>query len=34
MFSVPVVQKFDVFFEGPAQIHTSDKTLPLRVCGR
>ncbi|XP_074016832.1 alpha-2-macroglobulin-like protein 1 [Numenius arquata] len=29
-----VLQKFDVFFEGPAQIYASDKTLPLRVCGR
>ncbi|XP_064319069.1 alpha-2-macroglobulin-like protein 1 [Phalacrocorax carbo] len=27
-------QKFDVFFEGPAQIYVSDKTFPLRVCGR
>lgn len=31
---VPVLQKFDVFFEGPAQIYASDKTFPLRVCGR
>ncbi|XP_010147953.1 PREDICTED: alpha-2-macroglobulin-like protein 1 [Eurypyga helias] len=29
-----VLQKFDVFFEGPAQIYASDKTFPLRVCGR
>ncbi|NXT25664.1 A2ML1 protein, partial [Syrrhaptes paradoxus] len=29
-----VLQKFDVFFDGPAQIHASDKTFPLRVCGR
>ncbi|XP_057901421.1 alpha-2-macroglobulin-like protein 1 [Melospiza georgiana] len=29
-----VLQKFDVFFEGPAQIHASDKTIPLQVCGR
>ncbi|XP_064377478.1 alpha-2-macroglobulin-like protein 1 [Dromaius novaehollandiae] len=26
--------KFDIFFERPAQIYASDKTLPLRVCGR
>ncbi|XP_009685486.2 alpha-2-macroglobulin-like protein 1 [Struthio camelus] len=26
--------KFDVFFEGPAQIYASEKTFPLRVCGR
>ncbi|XP_041316563.1 alpha-2-macroglobulin-like protein 1 [Pyrgilauda ruficollis] len=29
-----VLQKFDVFFEGPAQIYASDKTFPLQVCGR
>nr|XP_013055344.2 alpha-2-macroglobulin-like protein 1 [Anser cygnoides] len=29
-----VLQKFDVFFEGPVQIYASDKTFPLRVCGR
>ncbi|KAM3678612.1 alpha-2-macroglobulin-like protein 1 [Ammospiza maritima maritima] len=29
-----VLQKFDVFFEGPAQIYASDKTIPLQVCGR
>ncbi|XP_032302767.1 alpha-2-macroglobulin-like protein 1 [Coturnix japonica] len=29
-----VLQKFDVFFEGPAQIYASDKTFLLRVCGR
>ncbi|XP_054243525.1 alpha-2-macroglobulin-like protein 1 [Indicator indicator] len=29
-----VLQKFYVFFEGPAQIYASDKTYPLRVCGR
>ncbi|KAM6309767.1 alpha-2-macroglobulin-like protein 1 [Podargus strigoides] len=29
-----VLQKFDVFFEGPAQIYASDKTFSLRVCGR
>ncbi|XP_009483687.2 alpha-2-macroglobulin-like protein 1 [Pelecanus crispus] len=29
-----VLQKFDVFFEGPAQIYASDRTFPLRVCGR
>ncbi|XP_071618219.1 alpha-2-macroglobulin-like protein 1 [Heliangelus exortis] len=29
-----VLQKFDVFFEGPAQIYASDKTFHLRVCGR
>ncbi|XP_059673109.1 alpha-2-macroglobulin-like protein 1 [Gavia stellata] len=29
-----VLQKFDVFFEGPAHIYASDKTFPLRVCGR
>ncbi|KAM6382877.1 LOW QUALITY PROTEIN: alpha-2-macroglobulin-like protein 1 [Alca torda] len=29
-----VLQTFDVFFEGPAQIYASDKTFPLRVCGR
>ncbi|KAM6438804.1 alpha-2-macroglobulin-like protein 1 [Rhynochetos jubatus] len=29
-----VLQKFDVFFEGPAQIYASDKSFPLRVCGR
>ncbi|XP_010284556.1 PREDICTED: alpha-2-macroglobulin-like protein 1 [Phaethon lepturus] len=29
-----VLQKFDVFFEGPAQIYASDKTFPLRVCGK
>ncbi|KAF1544155.1 Alpha-2-macroglobulin-like protein 1, partial [Eudyptula albosignata] len=29
-----VLQKFDVFFEGPAQIYPSDKIFPLRVCGR
>ncbi|XP_075365159.1 alpha-2-macroglobulin-like protein 1 [Mycteria americana] len=29
-----VLQKFDVFFEGPAQIYASDKTFPLRACGR
>ncbi|XP_053925308.1 alpha-2-macroglobulin-like protein 1 isoform X2 [Cuculus canorus] len=29
-----VLQKFDVFFEGPAQIYASDKTFQLRVCGR
>ncbi|XP_021250061.1 alpha-2-macroglobulin-like protein 1 isoform X3 [Numida meleagris] len=29
-----VLQKFDVFFEGPAQIHASDKTFLLSVCGR
>ncbi|XP_009936163.2 alpha-2-macroglobulin-like protein 1 [Opisthocomus hoazin] len=29
-----VLRKFDVFFEGPAQIYASDKTFPLRVCGR
>ncbi|XP_035746403.1 alpha-2-macroglobulin-like protein 1 [Egretta garzetta] len=28
------LQKFDVFFEGPAQIYASDKTFLLRVCGR
>ncbi|NXS07378.1 A2ML1 protein, partial [Neodrepanis coruscans] len=28
------LQKFDVFFEEPARIYTSDKTFPLRVCGR
>ncbi|KAM9293358.1 alpha-2-macroglobulin-like protein 1 [Morus bassanus] len=28
------LQKFDVFFEGPARIYVSDKTFPLRVCGR
>ncbi|XP_054019891.1 alpha-2-macroglobulin-like protein 1 [Dryobates pubescens] len=28
------VQRFYVFFEGPAQIYASDKTYPLRVCGR
>ncbi|KAI6079812.1 Alpha-2-macroglobulin-like protein 1 [Aix galericulata] len=28
-----VLQKFDVFFEGPVQIYASDKTFPLRVCG-
>lgn len=31
---VLVLQKFDVFFEGPAQIYASDKTFPLQVCGR
>ncbi|XP_049677986.1 alpha-2-macroglobulin-like protein 1 [Accipiter gentilis] len=30
----PVLQKFGVFFEGPAQIYASEKTFPLRVCGR
>lgn len=34
MVFVPVLQKFDVFFEGPAQVYASDKTFPLRVCGR
>ncbi|XP_063250395.1 alpha-2-macroglobulin-like protein 1 [Prinia subflava] len=29
-----VLQKFDVFFEGPAQIYASDKSFPLQVCGR
>ncbi|NXU05685.1 A2ML1 protein, partial [Buphagus erythrorhynchus] len=29
-----VLQKFDVFFMGPAQIYASDKTFPLQVCGR
>ncbi|NXC40589.1 A2ML1 protein, partial [Penelope pileata] len=29
-----VLQKFEVFFEGPAQIYASDKTFSLRVCGR
>ncbi|NXD24446.1 A2ML1 protein, partial [Spelaeornis formosus] len=29
-----VLQKFNVFFEGPAQIYASDKTFPLQVCGR
>ncbi|NXE38685.1 A2ML1 protein, partial [Ptilorrhoa leucosticta] len=29
-----VLQKFDVFFKGPAQIYASDKTFPLQVCGR
>ncbi|XP_056197793.1 alpha-2-macroglobulin-like protein 1 [Falco biarmicus] len=29
-----VLKKFDVFFEGPARIYASDKTFPLRVCGR
>ncbi|XP_010179778.1 PREDICTED: alpha-2-macroglobulin-like protein 1 [Mesitornis unicolor] len=29
-----VLQKFDVFFEGPSQIYASDKTFPLHVCGR
>nr|XP_041573953.1 alpha-2-macroglobulin-like protein 1 [Taeniopygia guttata] len=29
-----VLQKFDVFFEGPAQIYASDKAFPLQVCGR
>ncbi|XP_062470053.1 alpha-2-macroglobulin-like protein 1 [Pezoporus occidentalis] len=29
-----VLQKFDVFFEGPAQIYATDRTFPLRVCGR
>ncbi|XP_033370402.1 alpha-2-macroglobulin-like protein 1 [Parus major] len=29
-----VLQKFDVFFEGPSQIYASDKTFPLQVCGR
>ncbi|NWR52602.1 A2ML1 protein, partial [Regulus satrapa] len=29
-----VLQKFDVFFEGPAQIYASDKIFPLQVCGR
>ncbi|KAM6292751.1 alpha-2-macroglobulin-like protein 1 [Porphyrio hochstetteri] len=29
-----VLQKFDVFFEGPSQIYASDKTFQLRVCGR
>ncbi|XP_039555574.1 alpha-2-macroglobulin-like protein 1 [Passer montanus] len=29
-----VLQKFDVFFEGPTQIYASDKTFPLQVCGR
>ncbi|XP_063999470.1 alpha-2-macroglobulin-like protein 1 [Pogoniulus pusillus] len=29
-----VLQKVYVFFEGPAQIYASDKTYPLRVCGR
>ncbi|XP_010001290.1 PREDICTED: alpha-2-macroglobulin-like protein 1 [Chaetura pelagica] len=29
-----VLQKPDVFFEGPAQVYASDKTFPLRVCGR
>ncbi|NXU77081.1 A2ML1 protein, partial [Oreotrochilus melanogaster] len=29
-----VLQKFDVFFEGPSQIYASDKTFHLRVCGR
>ncbi|XP_067387170.1 alpha-2-macroglobulin-like protein 1 [Emydura macquarii macquarii] len=29
-----VLPKFEVFFEGPTQIYTLDKTFPLRVCGR
>ncbi|XP_027508378.1 alpha-2-macroglobulin-like protein 1 [Corapipo altera] len=29
-----VLQKFNVFFEGPTQIYASDKTFLLRVCGR
>ncbi|XP_042651415.1 alpha-2-macroglobulin-like protein 1 [Tyto alba] len=29
-----VLQKFDVFFEGPDHIYALDKTFPLRVCGR
>ncbi|KAM9388181.1 alpha-2-macroglobulin-like protein 1 [Phaethornis superciliosus] len=29
-----VLQKFDVFFEGPSQIYASDKNFHLRVCGR
>ncbi|XP_051470116.1 alpha-2-macroglobulin-like protein 1 [Apus apus] len=29
-----VLQKPDVFFEGPAQVYASDKTFALRVCGR
>ncbi|NXN38440.1 A2ML1 protein, partial [Rhinoptilus africanus] len=29
-----VLKMLDVFFEGPAQIYASDKTFPLRVCGR
>ncbi|POI35095.1 hypothetical protein CIB84_001153 [Bambusicola thoracicus] len=28
-----VLQKFDVFFQGPAHIYASDKTFLLRVCG-
>ncbi|KAM6321271.1 alpha-2-macroglobulin-like protein 1 [Aegotheles albertisi] len=29
-----VLQKFEVFFEGPTQIYASDRTFHLRVCGR
>uniref|UniRef100_G1NME9 Alpha-2-macroglobulin like 1 n=1 Tax=Meleagris gallopavo TaxID=9103 RepID=G1NME9_MELGA len=29
-----VLQKFDVFFKGPARIYASDKTFLLSVCGR
>ncbi|XP_009876746.1 PREDICTED: alpha-2-macroglobulin-like protein 1 [Apaloderma vittatum] len=29
-----VLRKFNVFFEGPTQIYASEKTFPLRVCGR